>query len=202
MYKHLFAHVDILPENVHVLSGTAANLNDECARYEFRAPAIPLTHPLSNALLTSSRSYEAAIAAHGPIDLFLAGVGTTGHVAFNEPFSPPSSRTRPVALAPATRAANARFFGDDPAAMPAHALTVGLGTVLEAREIVVVATGRAKAGAVRQAMEGAVSARWPVTWLQEHGRCTLAVDEEAAGELRRTTVEVSLRGPGLDIRAD
>ena len=153
--------------------------------------------PFSNLLLTSPRSYEAAIARHGPIDLFLAGVGTTGHVAFNEPFSSPASRTRPVALAPATRAANARFFGDDPAAVPARALTVGLGTVLEAHEIVVVATGRAKAAAVREAVEGAVSARWPVTWLQGHGRCTLAVDAEAGGELSRGTVEVSLREVGM-----
>ena len=142
-----------------------------------------------------SCSYEAAIARHGPIDLFLAGIGPTGHIAFNEPFSSPASRTRPVTLAPATRAANARFFGGGPDDVPARALTVGLGTVLDAREVLVLATGAAKADAVRNAVEGSVRGSAPASWLQGHGCCTVAVDGEAATELRAGTIEVRSGSP-------
>ena len=93
-------------------------------------------------------------------------------------------------LAPSTQTANARFFGGDAAAVPTRALTVGMGTVLEAREVLVVATGRAKAEAVKEGVEGSQSSRWPVTWLQGHAKATLAVDEEAADELKASTIEV------------
>ena len=168
MHTHFFRHIDIPAQNVHILDGMASDLEAECARY------------------------ESLIAAHGPIDFFLGGVGPSGHIAFNEPFSSLNSRTRPVVLASSTIAANARFFSSDLAQVPKRALTVGVATIMDAKEVVIVANGRAKADAVREGVEGPISSKWTITRLQEHPQWWLCVDREAASGLREETIEVGL----------
>ena len=136
-------------------------------------------------------SYESLISSYGPIDLFLGGVGPSGHIAFNEPFSSLTSRTRPVILASSTITANARFFNNDLSQVPKRALTVGVGTIMDAKEVVIVANGRAKADAVREGVEGPISSKWTITKLQEHPKWWLCVDVEAAAGLKGETVDVS-----------
>ena len=119
------------------------------------------------------------------MDLQLLGVGTDGHVAFNEPGSSLASRTRIKTLTGQTRRDNARFFGGDADAVPQHCLTQGIGTILEARHLVLLASGTAKAEAVRQLAEGPVSASWPATALQLHAHVTVLLDPEAASRLER-----------------
>ncbi len=128
--------------------------------------------------------YEAAIAAAGGIDLQLLGIGTDGHIAFNEPGSSLASRTRIKTLTSQTRADNARFFGGDPDAVPQHCLTQGVGTIRDARQVVLVADGRRKAEAVHQLVEGPVSAMWPATALQLHPHVTVVLDPPAASRLQ------------------
>lgn len=127
-------------------------------------------------------AYEQAIAAAGGVDLQLLGIGTDGHIAFNEPGSSLASRTRIKTLTAQTRADNARFF-DSPDEVPHHVLTQGLGTIREARHLVLVATGAHKAAAVRGMAEGPVSASCPASVLQLHPRVSVLVDERAATEL-------------------
>jgi glucosamine-6-phosphate deaminase len=149
------------PENVRVPDGRAADLE----------PA--------------ARDYERAIARAGGIDLQILGIGSNGHIGFNEPTSSFASRTRLKTLAPQTRADNARFF-DDPAEVPTHCLTQGLGTILESREAVLVAQGEAKARAVAAMVEGPVSAMCPGSVLQFHPRAVVVLDEAAASALTLT----------------
>ncbi|MHA7179457.1 glucosamine-6-phosphate deaminase [Arthrobacter sp. MDB2-24] len=146
------------PANVHVPDGCAADLNVECERY------------------------EAAMAEAGGVDLQLLGIGRNGHIGFNEPSSSLSSRTRPKTLMAATRRDNARFFAD-PADVPRHCLTQGLGTILDAAEVLLVAQGSAKAEAVRAALEGPLTSMCPGSVLQLHRRATVVLDEEAAQHL-------------------
>jgi len=127
-------------------------------------------------------AYERAIAEAGGITVQILGIGENGHIGFNEPTSSLASRTRIKTLAAATRAANARFFPDGEA-VPTHCLTQGLGTILEAGALVLVAQGERKAEAVRQAVEGPLSSRWPASALQLHRRATVIVDEAAASRL-------------------
>jgi glucosamine-6-phosphate deaminase len=127
-------------------------------------------------------AYESAIHAVGGIDVQLLGVGANGHIGFNEPTSSFASRTRIKTLTERTRADNARFF-DSPEEVPTHCLTQGLGTIMEARHVVLVAQGAAKSTAVAAVVEGPVSARWPGSILQHHPRATVIVDEEAAAQL-------------------
>lgn len=129
------------------------------------------------------REYDAAIRDAGGIDLQILGIGTDGHVAFNEPGSSLASRTRIKTLTEQTRDDNARFFDGDRSAVPRHCITQGLGTVMEARHLILVATGAGKAEAVHQMVEGAVSARWPASVLQLHPQVTVLVDEAAAARL-------------------
>ena len=163
MRHNFFEHIDIRPENIHILDGNAPDLAKECA------------------------GYEAAIAAAGGIDLFLGGVGEDGHIAFNEPFSSLSSLTRVKTLTPDTIAVNARFFDGDISAVPTRALTVGVGTILAAREVVILATGRRKARAVRHGIEGGYNHQWTVSALQTHPSGIIVCDEAAAEELRVAT---------------
>ena len=128
------------------------------------------------------REYEAAIAETGGVDIQILGIGANGHIGFNEPTSSFASRTRIKTLAPKTRADNARFF-DDPADVPTHCLTQGLGTVLDATHLLLVAQGESKAAAVRSAVEGPVSSMWPGSALQLHQHATVIIDEAAAGQL-------------------
>lgn len=155
----LLSRVDFAPGAVHGPEGSAADLDAACADYERR------------------------IAQAGGIDLQILGLGTTGHIAFNEPSSSFASRTRVKTLTAQTRRDNARFFDGDVDAVPRHCLTQGLGTILDSRHAVVIATGSAKAAAVREMVEGAVSARWPCTSLQLHPKATVYLDEAAAASL-------------------
>jgi glucosamine-6-phosphate deaminase len=135
-------------------------------------------------LLAACAAYEQAIREVGGIDLQVLGVGSDGHIAFNEPGSSLSSRTRIKTLTDQTRRDNARFFGGDVEAVPRHCLTQGIGTILEARHVVLLASGRAKADAVHHVVEGAVTAMWPGSALQLHPHVTVVVDEDAAARLQ------------------
>ena len=149
-----------------MLSGTASNLEAECL------------------------AYEAAIRAVGGIDLFLGGIGPDGHIAFNEPGSSLASRTRVKTLAYDTILANARFFGGDVEKVPKMALTVGVQTVLEAREVLIVITGAHKALALQRCIEGGVNHMWTLSSLQLHPHPMIVVDEDATLELQVKTVKV------------
>lgn len=134
-------------------------------------------------LTAAAHAYDEAIAAAGGVDLQVLGIGTDGHLAFNEPGSSLASRTRVKTLTDRTRRDNARFFDGDVDAVPRHVLTQGIGTILEACHLVLLAEGESKAEAVRQMVEGPVSARWPATVLQLHPHVTVLVDEAAASRL-------------------
>jgi glucosamine-6-phosphate deaminase len=133
----------------------------------------------------ASKEYDAAIRAAGGIDIQILGIGANGHIGFNEPTSSFASRTRIKTLAPRTRADNARFF-DSPDEVPTHCLTQGLGTILEARELLLVAQGEAKAAAIAAAVEGPLSSFVPASALQLHEHATIVLDEEAAARLALT----------------
>ncbi len=159
MNTNLFSKVNIDLRNTHLLNGMAADLDEECRRY------------------------EAAIAAAGGIDFQLLGIGRAGHIGFNEPLSALHSRTRVKALAPMTLEQNAGFFGG-PDKVPHRALTMGVGTILDSRRCVLLATGREKAEIIAKAVEGPITAMISATALQLHPRCTVVVDEEAASRLQ------------------
>ncbi len=163
MWNNFFSHIDIKPENVHILNGNAPDLVRECA------------------------DYEAAILAAGGIDLFMGGIGEDGHLAFNEPFSSMTSRTRQKTLTEDTIRVNARFFDNDIEQVPKRALTVGIGTVMDARRVMILATGPKKARAVRHGVEGGYSHQWTISALQVHPCGILVCDDAAAQELRVST---------------
>ncbi|MFC5381549.1 glucosamine-6-phosphate deaminase [Aquipuribacter nitratireducens] len=154
------------------------------ARLDLPADALHVPDGTADDLPAAAAAYEAAIADAGGVDLQVLGIGTDGHLAFNEPGSSLASRTRVKTLTAQTRHDNARFFDDDPDAVPRHVLTQGIGTILAARHLVLLATGRAKAEAVHQMVEGAVSALWPATALQLHPHVSVLVDEAAAARLQ------------------
>lgn len=160
MRDNLFDHIDIPAENVHILNGNAEDLEAEC------------------------KAYEQSIADAGGIDLFIGGIGPDGHLAFNEPFSSLQSRTRKKTLTHDTRIANARFFGGDPENVPLQALTVGVGTVMSAREVLILCNGHSKARALQAAIEGAVCQSWTVSALQLHPATIFFCDEASCYELR------------------
>ena len=159
MRTHLFERVDIDPENTHLPDGMAEDFVAEAKRY------------------------EAAIAGAGGIDLQLLGIGRIGHIGFNEPLSALMSRTRDKSLTPDTRMQNAEMFGGDPGAVPGRALTMGVGTILDAREIVMVATGERKAEILARATEGPVTAMISASALQLHPNCKVVIDESASTHL-------------------
>lgn len=136
----------------------------------------------ADGIATAGERYEQALAEHGGVDLQLLGIGTGGHIGFNEPGSSVGSRTRVKTLTTVTRADNARFF-DQPDEVPIHCVTQGLGTILSARHLVLLAFGTAKAAAIAASVEGPVSASMPGSAIQLHPRVTVVLDEEAAGEL-------------------
>lgn len=176
MWKHFFQHVNIKPANVNILNGNAPNLEAECVEY------------------------EAKIKRVGGIDLFLAGIGEDGHIAFNEPGSSLASRTRVKTLAYDTILANSRFFGNDLDKVPKMALTVGVQTVLEAREVVVIILGARKALALQRCIEQGVNHMWTLSSLQLHPHPMIVCDEDATLELQVKTVKVSqLCRPGLGL---
>lgn len=134
-------------------------------------------------LAAAGPAYDAAILGAGGIDLQILGIGVDGHLAFNMPMSSLASRTRLKTLTPRTREDNARFFDGDLDRVPTHCLTQGLGTIMESRHAVMLGFGRGKAEAVRECVEGALSARWPASILQLHPHATVVVDAEAASQL-------------------
>ena len=164
MAENLFSHIDIKPENIHLLDGMAIDPIEEC------------------------RLYEEAIDRVGGIELFLGGMGSDGHIAFNEPGSSLTSRTRIKTLTEETRNANARFFGGDPAKVPVTALTVGVGTVMDAREVLIIVSGKNKARALRAVVEEGVNHMWTLSCLQMHRKAIIVCDEDAAGEMQMRTV--------------
>lgn len=154
------------------------------SRVDFAPDAVQGPDGLATDLPAACAAYEDAIRQAGGVDLQILGIGTDGHIAFNEPGSSLASRTRIKTLTHQTRVDNARFFGNDLDAVPTHCLTQGLGTIMEARHVVLVATGRGKAEAVHHLVEGAVSAMWPATILQHHPHVTVLLDDAAARRLQ------------------
>jgi glucosamine-6-phosphate deaminase len=158
MNHHLFQHVNVDMRNTHLPDGTAPDLDQEC------------------------RNYEGLIERAGGIDLQLLGIGEAGHIGFNEPLSALRSRTRVKALTPTTIQQNAPFFGG-PDKMPRRAMTMGVGTIIEARRCLLLATGEKKAKILARAVEGPITSMVTASALQLHPRCTVVVDEAAATEL-------------------
>jgi len=154
------------------------------SRVDFAPGAVHGPDGLADDLVAACAAYEEAIAAVGGVDLQLLGIGTDGHIAFNEPGSSLASRTRIKTLTRQTREDNARFFDDDIDQVPQHCLTQGLATIMSARHLVLLATGKGKAEAVHQLVEGPVSAMWPATILQHHPHVTVLVDDAAASRLQ------------------
>ena len=154
------------------------------SRVDFAPGAVQGPDGLAEDLVAACAAYEEAIASVGGVDLQLLGIGTDGHIAFNEPGSSLASRTRIKTLTRQTREDNARFFGGDIDQVPQHCLTQGLATIMSARHLVLLATGRGKAEAVHQLVEGPVSAMWPATILQHHPHVTVLVDDAAASRLQ------------------
>lgn len=159
MESHLFGRVNVDRARVNFLQGDAADLDAECARY------------------------ERAIADAGGIDLQVIGIGTNGHIGFNEPARELRSRTFRVRLRPETRRSNAALFGGNAAAVPEEALSMGMATILQARALVLLATGRSKAPCVAKAIDGPLTTELPASFLQLHRDVAVMLDEAAAGEL-------------------
>ncbi len=164
MWNNFFKHIDIKKENVNILNGNAKDLEKECEQYEER------------------------IKKAGGIDLFLGGIGPDGHIAFNEPGSSLSSRTRIKTLTYDTILANSRFFDNDVTKVPKTALTVGVATVLDARTVLIIINGHKKARALANVVEGSVNHMWTVSALQLHPHGIIVCDDESTDELRVGTV--------------
>jgi len=173
MNEHLFSHIVIPPENIHIPDGNASDLVEEAL------------------------SYEEMIKSYHGIDLQLLGVGANGHIAFNEPGSNLSSQTRVKKLNDETRLANSDDFGGDLSSVPKYVITMGIGTILSARFILLVASGAEKAGAVASMIEGPVTAQCPASALQFHKHAFVVADREAASLLKKTyeTVREAMSDP-------
>ncbi len=165
MQNNFFSHIDIQKENINILDGNAKDLEVECA------------------------SYEEKIKKAGGIKLFLGGIGPDGHIAFNEPTSSLSSRTRIKTLTYDTLVANSRFFDNDINKVPKTALTVGVGTVMDAEEVLIIVNGHNKARALQHAIEGGVNHMWTISALQMHPKGIIVCDEEATDELKVGTTK-------------
>jgi glucosamine-6-phosphate deaminase len=159
MDRHLFAHVNLPPTQIHFLNGVAEDPDAECERY------------------------ETAIDAAGGIDLQLLGIGSNGHIGFNEPGDELTARTHRVRLAESTRRDNAALFDGDPARVPREALSMGMGTILKAGGLILTAIGERKAHCVERALRGPISTHLPASFLQLHGQVELYLDRAAAGRL-------------------
>lgn len=160
MHRHLFSHVNVPPDRINVLDGAAPDPEAECRRY------------------------EEAIVAAGGLDLQILGIGTNGHVGFNEPGRELAARTHRTRLKLSTRRSNAALFGGDPARVPHEALSMGMATILQARRIVLIATGKSKARCVERALHGPITTKVPASFLQLRGNVEWMLDRAAAGSLR------------------
>ena len=167
MEEHLFSKINIKPENVHFLNGMAQECEKECERYEQELKAI------------------------GPCDVWLLGIGHNGHIAFNEPGSARDSRTRVVNLTQSTIDANARFFGNDKSKVPTKALSVGIATIMESREILLLATGAGKCEVVTKSINGTCDTHCPASFLQEHPHCRFFVDMDAGKDVVGTCCQAA-----------
>jgi glucosamine-6-phosphate deaminase len=159
METHLFSHVNLAPERIHFLNGATTDPDGECERY------------------------EAAIEAAGGIDLQILGLGTNGHIGFNEPARALEPRTHRVVLKSSTRRSNAPLFGDDPEAVPREALSMGMATIMRARALVLLATWKSKASCIAKIVGGPITTRLPASCLQLHPRAELLLDEAAASRI-------------------
>jgi glucosamine-6-phosphate deaminase len=164
MYDNLFNHINIKKENINLLDGMTKDYSKECSNYEDK------------------------IKKYGGIKLFLGGVGEDGHIAFNEPFSSLTSRTRVKTLTTDTIKVNSRFFDNDISKVPTTALTVGIGTIMDAEEVLILATGAKKAKAIHQAIEDSVNHQWTISVLQMHPHAMIVCDEAATNDLNKDTV--------------
>lgn len=165
MKESFFKHINIQPKNINILNGMTKDYETEC------------------------RNYEEKIKSYGKIHLFIGGVGTDGHIAFNEPGSSLTSRTRVKTLTMDTIKSNARFFNDDINLVPKTALTVGVGTITDAEEVMIIANGENKAQAIRQAVEGSISQMWPISILQMHQHALIVCDAAATKDMQEETVK-------------
>jgi glucosamine-6-phosphate deaminase len=163
MHRTFFDHIDCPKENIHIINGNAEDLQKECD------------------------SYESEIKRFGGIDLFIGGVGPDGHLAFNEPCSSFSSRTRVKTLTLDTREANSRFFDNDINKVPHQALTVGIATILDAKEVLILVNGHHKTHALKAAIEGPITQMWTISALQLHPKGIIVCDEQATDELQVST---------------
>ena len=169
MHDNLFNHLtDMDPANINILNGMTDDPEGECERYEEK------------------------IASYGGIDLFMGGIGVDGHLAFNEPYTSLSSRTGVRALTTDTIIVNSRFFDNDPSKVPTHALSVGIGTVTDSKEVLILISGHNKARALAATVEGGVSQKWTCSALQLHPAAIIACDEAACGELMVDTYKYFL----------
>lgn len=159
MRRYLFDHVNVDPARTNFLNGAAADALEECERY------------------------ERAIDRAGGIDLQIVGIGTNGHIGFNEPAPELEARTHRVTLKPETRKSNAALFGGDPENVPKEALSMGMGTILQARRAVLIATGPSKAHCVERLVNGPITTLLPASFLQLHPNAEIFLDQEAAKEL-------------------
>lgn len=176
MWNNFFHYIDIPTENVNILNGNAEDPVAECRRFEEK------------------------IKSYGGIELFMGGVGPDGHIAFNEPGSSLTSRTRQKTLTHDTIIANSRFFNNDINLVPKTALTVGVGTVMDARSVLLMVNGHNKARALRHGVEGGVSQMWTISALQLHPKAIIVADDAACGELKVDTYRYfkDIEGPNLD----
>jgi len=165
MWHHLFKHIDIEPNNVNILDGNAENLSEECVKFEEKMKDV------------------------GGVELFIGGIGPDGHIAFNEPGSSLMSRTRVKTLAYDTILANSRFFDNDISKVPRMALTVGVSTVMDSREVAVIITGAHKALALAKCIEEGVNHMFTVSAIQLHPKALIVCDEDATLELHVKTVK-------------
>ncbi|BCR21592.1 glucosamine-6-phosphate deaminase [Borrelia sp. HM] len=165
MWNNFFSHIDIKKENVHILNGNAPNLTIECEEYEKK------------------------IKYYGGITLFVGGIGPDGHIAFNEPGSSLQSRTRIKTLTQDTIIANSRFFENDINKVPKSALTVGVGTIMDSKEVMIIVNGHNKARALKHAIEKGINHMWTISALQLHKNAIIVSDEPATYELKVGTVK-------------
>lgn len=163
MWDNFFNHIDIKRENVNILNGNAPDLEAECRRFEDK------------------------IKSYGGINLFMGGVGPDGHIAFNEPGSSLTSRTRQKTLTRDTIIANSRFFDNDTERVPKTALTVGVGTIMDAKSVLLMVNGYNKARALHHGVEGGISQQWTISALQYHPKAIIVADEDACMELKVAT---------------
>ncbi len=165
LWDKFLKYVNVKKEHVYFLNGMTTNFSKECS------------------------NYEKSIKNYGGVNLFIGGVGEDGHIALNEPYSSLNSRTRAKLLTPSTRQANSRFFNNDMEKVPQMALTIGIETMMEAEEVMILASGQQKSMALHHAIEGAVTHVWPISILQHHQHGIIACDEASTQRLSLETVQ-------------